>query len=184
MKTDEAAMEFSSDERDEEVLDIFNTPSLRCLQLKKEFLKKARNYKFWGRKGSRQRVIAIDTLLKYKLSTLGATAEKTYKMDGAGWVNEKIYEKMKEIHKMLLKEVPIPKAVRDKLASVVVAAPRNTFLDTLDTTLEELREAALKDYENKELSRMKKFNKESFQLRKLRKRIYKGVTMIVETTKK
>ena len=49
----------------DEGADIFETPRLRCLKLKTEFLKKARNYKFWGLNKSRQRVIALDTVVRY-----------------------------------------------------------------------------------------------------------------------
>ena len=48
-----------------EAKDIFDTPGLKYLQMKKSFLKKARNFQFWGSNGSSQRVIALDTMLRY-----------------------------------------------------------------------------------------------------------------------
>jgi hypothetical protein len=58
--------EVNVDDMDEDD-DIFDTPSLHWLQIKKSLLKKARDYQFWGRQGSKQRVTAMDSFRKYCL---------------------------------------------------------------------------------------------------------------------
>ena len=55
--------------------DIFATSSLQWLQMKKTFLKKARDYKYWGKRGSKQRVIAMDTFSKYCMKSLQLAAD-------------------------------------------------------------------------------------------------------------
>ena len=92
MKTD-AAKEISFDDEHQcgEAKDLFFTPSLRCLHLKIEFLKKAQDFKFWGRNGSKQRVIAMDTLHKYCEESFGLTGN-----------DDKLFEKMwLEIHNLV-----------------------------------------------------------------------------------
>ena len=183
MKTD-AAMEYSFDDEkqgDEEASDLFHTPSMRCLQIKKEFLKKARNYKFWGRNWSRQRVIAMDTLFKYCEESIQLTMN-----------DDKLYRKMwLEIHNLVLKDhpiLPIPKTIREKLGIAVNEAEVEDDEDedsiTVNAILEQLgklRGLSLSQYESKEWSRIEQLNEDSFQLRKLRKRIYDGVNVAFDT---
>ena len=176
MKTEEAR-EYSFDE---EASDIFNTPIMRCLQMKKEFLRKARNYKFLGRNGSKQRVFAMDTLFNYCKESIQQTKN-----------DDQLYHKMwLEIHNLVLQEqpiLPVPKTVREKLSTVVIDMQNDEFdepdhddsnkVNIILEELEKLRDASLSQYESREWSRFEQFNENSFHLRKLRKRIYDGVNV-------
>ena len=194
MKTD-AAKEISFDDEHQcgEAKDLFFTPSLRCLHLKIEFLKKAQDFKFWGRNGSKQRVIAMDTLHKYCEESFGLTGN-----------DDKLFEKMwLEIHNLVLQSkpiLPIPKTVREKLATAVNRATFGLY-DGIENVspkarpihikvkrtrpifdeLEILCQESLREYESNEWSRMEKFKEYSFYLRKLRKRIYEGVNVVTDT---
>ena len=50
---------------DQEDVDVFETPTLQYLRMKKKFLQKYVNPESWGTRGSKQQVIAITALLNY-----------------------------------------------------------------------------------------------------------------------
>ena len=87
--------------------DIFDTPRARCLKLKTEFLRRARDYKFWGHDNSRQRVIALDTLLRYCSQSI----------ELAEWGTELRKDVETDIESFLLEEhvLPVPCSIRAML---------------------------------------------------------------------
>ena len=87
--------------------DIFDTPRARCLKLKTEFLRKARDYKFWGQDKSRQRVIALDNIARYCRQSI----------ELAEWGTELKNDVDMDIESFLLEEQvqPVPRSVRAKL---------------------------------------------------------------------
>ena len=87
--------------------DIFDNPRMQCLKLKTEFLRKARNYKFWGRDKSRQRVIALDTVLRYCRQSTDLTE----------WGTELRRDVHVDIKNFLLEDhmLPVQRSVRKKL---------------------------------------------------------------------
>ena len=145
--------------------DIFDTPRSQCLQLKAEFLRKARDYKFWGRENSKQRVIALDTLLSYcnqsiELAELGTELRKDVHLD---------------IKNFLLKGgLPVPRSLREKLCSTVdkYAKTEDQEIAFMMADLYEFHENALTEFENEEWSMLEMFNERSDSLRVLRKDIY------------
>ena len=56
-------------EENEEENDPFNTPDLKYLKARENFLQKFLFIENWGLKGSKQRVIALDALVKYLKKT-------------------------------------------------------------------------------------------------------------------
>ena len=76
MKTDEATSEESFDYkkmgRDK---NIFDTPTTNYLDLKKTFLNNALRRKFWGANKSKQRVVAVNELLKFYKESIELTEE-------------------------------------------------------------------------------------------------------------
>ena len=107
MKTEaDESFEVDMDEAD----DIFDTPSLVLLQKKKAFLKEARDYTFWGKEGSKQRVTAMDTFSKYCMkSLLLATDSPSLRKDV-------LFDIQNFIHQPRL--LPMPNKVRRKLIDV------------------------------------------------------------------
>ena len=87
--------------------DVFDSPRMQCLQLKMKFLKKAKDFKFWGHDKSRQRVVALDTFLQYCNKSMDLTDFGT--------------ELRNDVHqdiKSFLQEdyvIPIPRSIREKL---------------------------------------------------------------------
>ena len=157
----------------DESRDIFETPSLRCLKLKTEFLKKARNYKFWGWGKSRQRVIALDTFFSYCNQSLEIAKCETKLMN---YVREDIESFMLEEHVL-----PLPRSLREKLNSAKDANEEQFgpfYLETealfIRDELENLCDEALAEVENQEWSRQQEFCQCTFELRSLRKRIYEN----------
>ena len=159
--------------------DIFDTPRMRCLQLKTEFLRKARNFKFWGFNKSRQRVTALDTVARYCKQS----------MELAEWDTELRNDVFRDIKCFLLEDrvLPVPSSVRENLHSAMVEqAGRYTGLFGPGTfclqkqvhfvkdELEKLREEALTEYESEEWSKLEEFNQHSYDLRTIRKKIYEG----------
>ena len=146
--------------------DIFDTPRVRCLQLKTEFLRKARNYKFWGHNKSRQRVIALDNVAMYCRQSI----------ELAEWGIELRNDVHMDIKSFLLEDhvLPVPRSVREKLGTAgeyaITEAQEVAFMMA---ELEELRNYALTEFEKEEWSKLEKFNQYSYQLRALRKKIYK-----------
>ena len=157
----------------DESADIFETPRLRCLKLKTEFLKKARNYKFWGWGKSRQRVMALDTFFSYCNQSLEVAKCETKLMND---VREDIKSFMLEEHVL-----PLPRSLREKLNSAKDANEVQFGPFCLETEalfikdeLENLRDEALTEFENEEWSRKQEFYQITFELRSLRKRIYEN----------
>ena len=90
--------------------DIFDTPHLLLLQMKKSFLQQARDYEFWGKEGSKQRVTAMDTFAKFYMRSLQlATDSPRLRKDVLFDIKNSIHQ-----HRLL----PMPKKVRLKLANI------------------------------------------------------------------
>ena len=93
----------------DEASDIFDTPRARYLKLRTEFLRKARDYKFWGHAKSRQRVSALDALLRYcrqsvRFADLGTELRNDIHVDIRSFLLEYAV-------------LPVPQTVREKLWS-------------------------------------------------------------------
>ena len=102
----EESLEVDVDDSD----NIFDTPGLLWLQRKKSFLKKARDYQFWGRQGSKQRVIAMNSFRKYCVQSMDLTAvSPSLSMDA-------LFDMQNIIHEQRL--LPMPNYVRRKLVDV------------------------------------------------------------------
>ena len=141
--------------------DIFDTPRRRCLKLKTEFLRKARNYKFWGLSKSRQRVTALDTAVRYCRQSMEVARCEDKLMDDV----------LQDIKGFMLEEhiLPVPRSVRRKLSSAVNddeeewgTLPNCTFdieslVPFLTLELEDLRDEALMEFENEEWLKQNKF---------------------------
>ena len=159
--------------------DIFDTPRMRCLKLKSEFLRKARNYKFWGFKKSRQRVTALDTFARYCRQSMEVAKYETKLMNDV----------REDIHNFMLEErvLPLPHALREKLSSAKDAneeqfGPFCLEIEALfiRDELENLRDEALAEFENEEWSSQEEFYQYAFELRSLRKRIYEGANIFFD----
>ena len=119
--------------------DIFDTPRACCLKLKTEFLRRARDYKFWGRDNSRQRVIALDTMLRYcRQST-----------EVAEWGTELRKDVDTDIESFLLEEhvLPVPRSIRAKLKGEFVSTEsQGQGVSFMMAVIEELRTNALTEF--------------------------------------
>ena len=125
--------------------DIFDTPCMRCLKLKTEFLRKARNYKFWGINKSRQRVIALDNIVRYCRQSI----------ELAEWGTELKNDVDMDIESFLLEEqvLPVPRSVRAKLGIAGEhAITRAQEVYFMMAELEELHDDALTEFEKVEWS--------------------------------
>jgi hypothetical protein len=145
---------------------IFDTPSLRWLQKKKSFLMKARDYQFWGRQGSKQRVTAMDSFRKYCMQSLDMTA------DSPGLWMDVFFDMQNIIHEQRL--LPMPNYVRRKLVYVSKEDEHDPELQMSRVTreLDNLCDDALAHYEKSEWSKLQKIEEDACQLRALRKCIY------------
>ena len=146
--------------------DIFDTPRARCLHLKTEFLRKARDYKFWGHDKSRQRVVALDTVNRYCKQS----------MESAEWGTELRNDVLLDIQSLLMEDrvLPVPRSVRAKLCNAVeFATMQAQVVPFMLAELEELSNTALTEFEKEEWSKLEEFNQDSYELRALRKKIYK-----------
>jgi hypothetical protein len=152
--------------------DIFDTPRMVCLKLKTEFLRKARNYKFWGFNKSRQRVTALDTFARYCMQSMEVAKGETKLMNDV----------REDIQSFMLEHVlPLPHSLREKLNSAKDANEEQFGPFCLETEamfirdeLENLRDEALAEFENEEWSSQEEFHQYTFELRALRKRIYQS----------
>ena len=175
MKTEDRALDESFDsDTMSEAEDIFATPGLKYLSLKKSFLKKARNFLFWGSNGSRQRVIALDTMLRYFQESMMLLDRR--------WDNEAADDVILDIKNFVLKKqvFHVPKVICEKLSSALDEYPEHRPHDAVHDMMEELgklRDVSMARYEQDEWSRMHQFDRDSFDLRKLRKRIYNEVNV-------
>ena len=148
-----------------EVDDIFDTPHLLLLQMKKSFLKEARDYEFWGKEGSKQRVTAMDTFAKYYTRSLQlATDSPRLRRDVLFDIKNSTHQ-----HRLL----PMPKKVRLKLADIFKEEEYPELQATrVLQELGDLRDEALEQHEKGEWSKLKAFEEVSSDLRYLRKCIY------------
>ena len=175
MKTEDRALDESFDsDTMSEAEDIFATPGLKYLSLKKSFLKKARNFLFWGSNGSRQRVIALDTMLRYFQESMMLLDRR--------WDNEAADDVILDIKNFVLKKqvFHVPKVICEKLSSALDEYPEHRPHDAVHDMMEELGklcDVSMARYEQDEWSRMHQFDRDSFDLRKLRKRIYNEVNV-------
>ena len=151
---------------------IFDTPRMRCLKLKTEFLRKARNYKFWGINKSRQRVTALDTVVRYCKQSMEVAKQCE---------TELIDDVREDIQGFILEEqiLPIPRSLRAKLRSSLEDKEEEwgpfeieSVVTHITLELQDHRDEALKEFENEEWSKQNEFNQNAFELRSLRKRIY------------
>ena len=107
MKTDEATSEESFDYkkmgRDK---NIFDTPTTNYLDLKKTFLNNALRRKFWGANKSKQRVVAVNELLKFYKKSIELTEECDDR--------ELAHKVLKDIYNLVVKveTLPMPGSVR------------------------------------------------------------------------
>ena len=170
-KTDE--VDESLENTMEEMEDIFDTPRAQCLKLKTDFLRKARDYKFWGRDKSKQRVIALDNLARYCRQSI----------ELAEWGTELRNDVNMDIESFLFGEeqvLPVPRAVRSKLVLAAEDAghgrciSKSQEVSSVMAELEEIRVDALTEYENEEWFETEEFNQYSYELRELRKQVYTG----------
>ena len=146
--------------------DIFDTPRTWCLHLKTEFLRKARDYKFWGHDKSRQRVVALDTVNRYCKQS----------MESAEWGTELRNDVLLDIQSLLMEDrvLPVPRSVRAKLCNAVeFATMQAQVVPFMLAELEEISNTALIEFEKEEWSKLEEFNQDSYELRALRKKIYK-----------
>ena len=165
----------------DEGADIFETPRLRCLKLKTEFLKKARNYKFWGLNKSRQRVTALDTVVRYCRQSMEVARQCE--------TEELMNDVLIDIQGFMLEEhiLPVPRSLRGKLRSAVDddeeewgAFDIESLVPFITLELEDLRDEALMEFENEEWSKQNEFYQNAFELRSLRKRIYEGANVFFD----
>jgi hypothetical protein len=146
--------------------DIFDTPSLLWLQKKKSFMKKARDYQFWGRQGSKQRVIAMDSFRKYCVQSMDLTAvSPSLSMDA-------VFDMQNIIHEQRL--LPMPNYVRRKLVDVSKEDEHDPELQMsrVIRELDNLCDDALAHYEKSEWSKLHEIEEDTCHLRALRKCIY------------
>ena len=142
----EESLEVDVDDSD----NIFDTPSLLWLQRKKSFLKKARDYQFWGRQGSKQRVIAMDSFRKYCVQSMDLTAvSPSLSMDA-------LFDMQNIIHEQRL--LPMPNYVRRKLVDVSKKDEHDPDLQVSGVMgeLDDLCDDALAQYEKSEWSKLQR----------------------------
>ena len=182
MKTDEATSEESFDEKKMgRVKNIFDTPTKKYLDMKKDFLKNAPRRKFWGANKSKQRVVAVNEMLEY--------CKKSIKLTDECGDRELTHKVLEDIYNLVVQveTLPIPGSVRKKINNFVEGEEQEEFDCEFDcefdmmneryefiSMLEEMCAKALEKYERKEWASVEKFNEDSFQLRFVRKSIYQG----------
>ena len=108
----------TEDEVTTEDSDIFETPKLIYLKKKEEFLQTMLVPDNWGRKGSKKRVIAADTVVKY-LEDVKAIADKY-----PGCLNSSLSE---NVDLFFMKVLPVPSnmVTNQRLAEIVFAGKRD-----------------------------------------------------------
>ena len=107
MKTDEATSDDSFDyKKMGHDKNIFDTPTKNYLDTKKTFLKNALRRKFWGANKSKQRVVAVNELLKFYKKSIELTEE----CDD----HELAHKVLKDIYNLVVKveTLPMPGSVR------------------------------------------------------------------------
>jgi hypothetical protein len=161
--------------------DIFDTPRMQCLKLKTEFLRKVQDYKFWGFNKSRQRVTALETVVRYCRQSMEVARQcETEKL---------MNDVLEDIQGFMLEEhiLPVPRSLRGKLRNAIDdneeewgAFNIESLVPFLTLELEDLRDEARMEFENQEWSKLNEFNQNAFELRSLRKRIYEGANVFFD----